>query len=95
MSAAHGRPRLDRLGQHDGGQDSRQLLLCGAADDGLLVHAVLRPEGGHQADEAGEDVGSDGAEQDELGLVVGQIELHLPLNGRNLTEGTVLSVLND
>ena len=81
LSAGHVRPGPGGLGQ-DGGQ----LLLGGTADDGLLLQTVFRVDGGHQAHETGQNVGPHRTKQDELRLVVGQIELHLPLNSRNLSE---------
>ena len=44
---------------HDAGEDGGELLLGGAAYDGLLVRAVLRPQGGHQAHKHSQDVGPD------------------------------------
>ena len=44
---------------HDAGEDGGELLLCGAAYDGLLVRAVLRPQGGHQAHKHSQDVRPD------------------------------------
>ena len=54
LSAGHVRPGPGGLGQ-DGGQ----LLLGGTADDGLLVRAVLRPQGREQAHKHSQDVGPD------------------------------------
>ena len=47
------------LDVHHTGEDGGQLLLGGAADDGLLVQAVLRPQGRHQAHKHRQDVGPD------------------------------------
>ena len=44
---------------HDAGEDGGELLLGGAAYDGLLVRAVLCPQGGHQTHKHRQDVGPD------------------------------------
>ena len=44
---------------HDAGEDGGELLLGGAAYDGLLVQAVLCPQGGDQAHKHSQDVGPD------------------------------------
>ena len=44
---------------HDAGEDGGELLLCGAAYDGLLVLAVLCPQGGDQAHKHSQDVRPD------------------------------------
>ena len=45
------------LDVHHAGEDGGELLLGGAPDDGLLVRAVLRPQGRHQAHKHRQDVG--------------------------------------
>ena len=44
---------------HHAGEDGGELLLGGTADDGLLVRAVLRPQGREQAHKHSQDVGPD------------------------------------
>ena len=47
------------LDVHHTGEDGGQLLLGGTADDGLLVQAVLHPQGRDQAHKHCQDVGPD------------------------------------
>ena len=47
------------LDVHHTGEDGGQLLLGGAADDGLLVQTVLHPQGRDQANKHRQDVGPD------------------------------------
>lgn len=50
---------VSHLDVHHAGEDGGELLLGGTADDGLLVRAVLRPQGRKQAHKHSQDVGPD------------------------------------